>query len=148
LQFAIQFVNAWVQVNPGHPATSFKPLPASHYNVADLTSPQFSSLVLRKGSIGSLEDVPDSQRALVEKQLKDLNAAGQQTIICEYGPPNAQLVSDIEEVTFWYKTTPPDIMKLLTSTYSHPLRQLGRTSVSACPPGGAQLELEYRRRYD
>src|SRR4029077_10562191 len=81
----ISVLNTRVQVNPGHPATSFKPIPASHYNVADLTSPQFSSLVLRKGTvegvrggaaIGSLEDVPDSQRAMVEKQLKDLNAVG------------------------------------------------------------------------
>jgi hypothetical protein len=102
--------------------------------------------VVGLGLVGSIYDVPEIQRAMVEKDLQRLQAKGWQVITCEYGPTHPETGLGFFVYHFWYRTAPPDILELLTSAYSHPLLDLGRVFVEACPATKALADNAYRKR--
>jgi hypothetical protein len=156
LELTIDFVDAWLKVNGRHPPTPDKlsRAPAAGTAPAPAASGPGQALhgseanVISRGVIGSLYDVPDSQRDMVEQQVKDLIAKGQKVINCEYGPSNPQTQMGYATFNFWYQTAPANILKLLTSTYRHPLMEEGRVAVSACPATRALAENLYRNRFN
>jgi hypothetical protein len=111
---------------------------------------------LNQGPLDSLYNVHSSQRDMVEKQLSDLEDAGQQVLECQYGTPFPQ--NSIEaarqgsynntDYSFWYPSAPPDILKDLLSTYGHPFMRLGLISLTKCPSTAAAAEQLFRLRLD
>jgi hypothetical protein len=154
LDLAIGFVNAWVRINGPHPATPDRPMPIANPNAPSPPSNEPGQplrpssdqvdkcetragggcvVELSRGVIGSVEGVPNSQRPMVIQQIEDLKKRDQKVITCEYGPSNPQTGTGFAVFNFWYQAAPPDILKLLTSTFLHPFMELGRVAVSACP---------------
>ena len=154
LDLAIGFVNAWVRINGPHPATPDRPMPIPNPNAPSPPSNEPGQplrpssdqvdrcetragggcvVALSRGVIGTVEGMPNSQRPMVIQQIEDLKKRGQQVITCEYGPSNLQTNRGFAVFNFWYQSAPPDILKLLTSAFSHPFMELGRVAVTACP---------------
>ena len=153
LDLAIGFVKSWLEVNgSNHPATPDRPMPLPNPNAPSPPSnepgqplhPATASAgcevvgggcveMLSLGAVGSVYDVPNSQRAMVQQQIEDQKKKGQKVITCEYGPVNLETNRGFAVFHFWYQSAPPDILKLLTSAWPHPFMELGRVAVSACP---------------
>src|SRR5207245_1288377 len=102
------------------------------------------------GGIGlsSVSDVADSQQEMVRKQLADLKAAGQKVITCEYGPTHPETGLGFFVYHFWYQSAPTNILDLLTSAYGHPLMELGRVAVTACPCTKEQADAVQASRFE
>jgi len=155
LDLAIGFVHVWLGVNgSNHPATPDRPMPIPNPNAPSPPSNEPGQplrpssdqvdrcetragggcvVALSRGVIGSVEGMPNSQRPMVIQQIEDQKKRNQQVITCEYGPSNLQTNRGFAVFHFWYQSAPPDILKLLTSAFSHPFMELGRVAVSACP---------------
>ena len=153
LKLAIGFVQAWRAINGDHPPTSDKPNPPSPPTAAATASSEpdqalykATKNVVFRGVVGSVYDVPESQRAIVEQQLNDLAARKQLVISCAYGPSNPQTQLGFVTYNFWYPSAPDDILKLLTSTFSHPFMEEGRAAVTACPATRAMAKEKYQGR--
>jgi hypothetical protein len=141
LQLAAKFATAWREVNGPHDATSDKPVqPVSLGSSSSGPGPPLHRSrncgtkdggrdggcvdVVGLGLVGSIYDVPEIQRAMVEKDLQRLQVKGWQVITCEYGPTHPETGLGFFVYHFWYRTAPPEILELLTSAYSHPLLDL------------------------
>ena len=162
LKLAIHFVDAWASVNRPGPPIAFKPRPPIVPGPPPQSNQQEVGLLhetiyaLNQGPLDSLYNVHSSQRDMVEKQLSDLEDAGQQVLECQYGTPFPQ--NSIEaarqgsynntDYSFWYPPTPPDILKDLLSTYGHPFMRLGLISLTKCPSTAAAAEQLFRLRLD
>ncbi len=151
LRLAIEFVNTWRRVNgSNHPATADRPMPLPNPNAPSVASsepelPLYAGgscevragggcvTSVNRGVIGSVEEVPNSQRPMAIQQIEDLNKRGQKIINCEYGPANTETARGFVTYHFWYQSAPPDILKLLISAFPHPFMEQGRVAVSACP---------------
>src|SRR5665213_1032983 len=160
LKLAIHFVDAWASVNRPGPPIAFKPRPpivpgpppqSNHQEIALLRE---TISALNQGAVDSLYDVSSSQRDMVEKQLSDLEDAGQQVLDCQYGPPftqnsaKAYTQGGYTDYNFWYPSAPPDILKDILSAYGHPFLKLGLISLTKCPSTAAAAEQLFRLRLD
>jgi len=154
LKLAIGFVNAWTSVNPKLPPTVFKPKPPivpgppPETNHPEIVLLHETVQALFQGATDSVYDVHESQRAMVQKQMTDLAAAGQKVLTCQYGPRNAQTPEGFKDYSFWYPAPPADVLKYMLSTYAHPFMRLGLISVTKCPPTAAGAEQIFRQRFN
>ncbi len=162
LKLAIHFVDAWASVNRPGPPIAFKPRPPivpgppPQSNQKEIGLLHETIFALNRGAVDSLYDVHSSQRDMVEKQLSDLEDAGQQVLNCQYGPPFPQNSAaaythppgGYTEYNFWYPSAPPDILKYLLSAYGHPFMRLGLISLTKCPSTAAGAEQLFRLRFD
>jgi hypothetical protein len=163
LQLAAVFARAWRDVNGYHKPTSENPMPAVSLGSSSsepgppLHRSQTCSTkdgkkdggcvdVVGLAFVGNIYDVPEIQRAMVQKELKDLQTTGHLLITCEYGPTHPETGLGFFVYRFWYKSAPVNILQLLTSAYSHPVLDLGRVFVEACPATNAQADNVYRKR--
>jgi hypothetical protein len=154
LKLAIVFTDAWASVNPQRPPIAFKPRPPivpgppPQSNHPDIVLLHETVRALFKGAVGSVYDVHESQREMVEKQLSDLAAAGQKVVVCQYGPQHTQSTEGFTDYSFWYPSPPPDVLKYMLSTYGHPFMRLGLISVTKCPSAAAGAEQLFRQRFN
>ncbi len=154
LKLAIHFADAWASVNPPRPPIAFKPRPPivpgppPSSNHPDIVLLHETVRPLFKGAVGSVYDVHESQREMVEKQLSDLAAAGQKVVVCQYGPQHTQSTEGFTDYSFWYPAPPPDVLKYTLSTYGHPFMKLGLISVTKCPSAAAGAEQLFRQRFN
>jgi hypothetical protein len=154
LKLAIGFVNAWASVNPTLPPTVFKPRPPivpgppPETNHPEIVLLHETAQALFQGAADSVYDVHESQRAMVQKQITDLAAAGQKVMTCQYGPRNAQTTEGFKDYSFWYPAPPADVLKYTLSTYAHPFMRLGLISITKCPPTAAGAEQIFRQRFN
>jgi hypothetical protein len=154
LKLATGFVNAWVSVNPKLPPTVFKPKPPivpgppPETNHPEIVLLHETVQALFQGATDSIYDVHESQRAMVQKQITDLAAAGQKVLTCQYGPRNARTPEGFKDYSFWYPAPPADALKDVLSTYAHPFMRLGLISITKCPPTAAGAEQIYRQRFN
>jgi len=154
LKLAIGFVNAWASVNPKLPPTVFRPKPAivpgppPETNHPEIVLLHETVQALSQGATDSIFDVHESQRAMVQKQMTDLAAAGQKVLTCQYGPRNARTPEGFKDYSFWYPAPPADVLKQMLSTYAHPFMRLGLVSVSKCPTTAAGAEQIFRQRFN
>jgi hypothetical protein len=154
LKLVIGFVNAWASVNPGLAPTVFKPKPPivpgppPETNHPEIVLLHESVQPLSQGATDSVFDVHESQRAMVQKQITDLAAAGQKVLTCQYGPQNARTPEGFKDYSFWYPAPPARVLKDMLSTYAHPFMRLGLISVTKCPPTAAGAEQIFRQRFN
>ncbi len=154
VKLAIQFVKAWSSVNPQRPPIAFKPKPPivpgppPESNHPEIVLLHETIQALRRGSVDSVYDVHASQRDTVEKQLSDLQAAGQKVLTCQYGPRQTQSTEGFKDYDFWYPAPPPDILKYMLSAGGHPFMRLGLISLTKCPPTAAGAEQLFRQRFN
>ena len=160
LKLAIHFVDAWASVNRPGPPIAFKPRPPivpgppPQSNQQEIGLLHETIFALNQGAVDSLYNVHSSQRDMVEKQLSDLEDAGQQVLECQYGPPftqnsaKAYTQGGYTDYNFWYPPAPPDILKYILSTYGHPFMRLGLISLTKCPSTAAAAEQLSRLRLD
>lgn len=154
LKLAIVFTDASASVNPQRPPIPFKPRPPivpgppPQSNHPEIVLLHETVRPLFKGAVGSVYDVHESQRDMVEKQLSDLAAAGQKVVVCQYGPQHTQSTEGFTDYSFWYPSPPPDILKYTLSTYGHPFMRLGLISVTKCPSTAAGAEQLFRQRFN
>jgi hypothetical protein len=163
LQLAALFAGAWREVNGYHKPTSENPMQSVSPGASSsepgppLHRSQTCSTkdgkkdggcvdVVGLAFVGNIYDVSEIQRAMVQKELKDLQTTGQLLITCEYGPTHPETGLGFFVYRFWYKSAPVNILQLLTSAYSHPLLDLGRVFVEACPATKAVADDVYRKR--
>ena len=154
LKLAIGFVNAWTSVNPKLPPAVFKPKPPivpgppPETNHPEIVLLHETVQALFQGATDSIFDVHESQRAMVQKQITDLAAAGQKVLTCQYGPRNARTPEGFKDYSFWYPAAPADVLKYILSTYAHPFMRLGLISITKCPPTAAGAEQIFRQRFN
>jgi hypothetical protein len=160
LKLAIHFVDAWASVNRPGPPIAFKPRPPIVPGPPPQSNQQEIGLLhetiyaLNQAPLNSLYRVHSSQRDMVQKQLSDLEDAGQQFLQCQYGPPFAQnsakayTQGGYTDYNFWYPPIPPDILKYILSTYGHPFMRLGLISLAKCPSTAAAAEQLFSLRLD
>jgi hypothetical protein len=166
MDLAIDFVRAWQGVNgANHPATvPTSVLPPNLTAAAASSSEPGQSLyadgscqtragggcvvAISRATTDSFEAVPNGHKAMVFKQLEDLQQRGQQVITCVYGPINTQAKTGYVPFSFWYRSAPADILKLLTSAFPHPFMNLGRVAVSACPATKAAANIVFASRFN
>jgi hypothetical protein len=166
LDLAIGFVNAWQSVNgSNHPPTPDKPMPLPNPNAPSPPSSEAGQglysesscqtragggcvTTINRGQIDSVEAVPNAHHDMVLQQLADLQKRGQKVITCYYGPTNEQARTGYVPFNFWYQSAPPDILKLLTTAFPHPLMNLGRVAVNACPATKALANVIYANRFN
>jgi hypothetical protein len=162
LKLAIRFVDAWTSVNPQRPAITFKPRPPIVPGQPPQSNQQEIGLLhqaiyaLNQAAVDSLYNVHSSQRDMVERQLANVEAAGQQVLECQYGRPFPQNSAEAythppggyTSYSFWYPSAPPDILKYILSAYGHPFMRLGLISLTKCPSTAAAAERLFRSRFD
>jgi len=164
LGLAIDFAKAWRAVNGRHPAVSDKtPQRLSLAAVAGQAGVPLSAPVgecdnrtaggcvwpVSFGSVAGTKgqsDIPGPQRDMVLGEIERLGKAGRQVIHCLYGPANRQDNTGFATFHFWFKSVPPDILDLLTSSYNHPLMVEGRVAVDTCPATKTQADYIYSHR--
>lgn len=149
LDLVIVFVHKWIAVNgrraattdvpmaTPNPSTPFPPSSEPGQALHQPSCPRKEGggcvVAVSLGVTGSVYSVPASQRDMVTQQIESQKNRNQMVITCEYGPANPQAGTGFVTFHFWYQSAPPDILRLLTSTYPHPFMELGRVAVAACP---------------
>jgi len=166
MDLAIQFVNAWQQVNgSNHPPTADKPMPLPNPNAPSPATSEAGQSLYADGNcqtkagggcvnaIGpivtdSFNGVPNAHEEMVRKQLADLQQRGQKVITCVYGPSDTQAKTGYVTFHYWYQSAPPDILKMLISAFPHPFMNLGRVAVTACPATKALASVINANRFN
>ena len=80
-----------------------------------------------------MQNLNDTERAAVEKQIKELAAKGAKVYLADYGDPYARSNYNDVHLAFWYGDVPILRRDLLAVSEAHPLANLGNIAVTDVP---------------
>ena len=80
-----------------------------------------------------MQNLNDTERAAVEKQIKELAAKGAKVYLADYGDPYARSNYNDVHLAFWYGDVPILRRDLLAVSKAHPLANLGNIAVTDVP---------------
>lgn len=80
-----------------------------------------------------MQGLSETERAAVEKQIKELAAKGAKVYLADYGDPNARSNYKDVHLVFWYGDVPILRRDLLAVSEAHPLANLGNMAVTEVP---------------
>jgi len=80
-----------------------------------------------------MQGLSETERAAVEKQIKELAAKGAKVYLADYGDPNARSNYKDVHLVFWYGDVPILRRDLLAVSKAHPLANLGNLAVTEVP---------------